>query len=57
MKKFIKELNAIFTIMMRDIITAVLSPGMLALSLLMPLLMMGMLGRKFSTEYGRRIKF
>ena len=57
MKKFIRELNAIFTIMMREIISALTSPVSLALSLLMPIIMMGMLGGSLSQNMTSGIGF
>lgn len=42
--KFLRELNAVTTIAARDITLFFKSPGMIIMSLAMPLLMMGMLG-------------
>jgi len=57
MKKFLREINAIFTITMRDIISSILSPTSLALSLLMPIIMMGMLGGSLSQNMTSGIGF
>ena len=42
--KFPRELNAVVTIAARDILLSLKSPGMLIMSLVMPVIMMGMLG-------------
>lgn len=42
--KFMRELNAVITIAARDITLTLKSPGTLAMSLIMPIVMMGMLG-------------
>jgi ABC-2 type transport system permease protein len=42
--KFLRELNAVLTIAARDITLFFKSPGMIIMSLAMPLFMMGMLG-------------
>lgn len=57
MKKMVREINATFTIMMRDIITTLTSPMSLILSLLMPIIMLGMLGGSLSQNMTSGINF
>lgn len=57
MKKFIRELNAIFTITMRDVIYSLTTPFSMLISLLMPVIMMGMLGGSLSQNMASGLGF
>jgi ABC-2 type transport system permease protein len=55
--KFTRELNAVVTIAARDITLALKSPGMLIMSLVMPVIMMGMLGGSLSQNMAVGLAF
>ncbi len=55
--KIQKELNVVLTIMARDITLFFKSPGMIAINLLMPLVMMGMLGGSLSQNMAGGLGF
>jgi ABC-2 type transport system permease protein len=55
--KFFRELNAVVTIAGRDITLALKSPGMLIMSLIMPVIMMGMLGGSLSQNMASGLSF
>ncbi len=52
-----REINAVITIALRDITLALRSPSTIIMSLAMPLIMMGMLGRQSFREYDGRPPF
>jgi ABC-2 type transport system permease protein len=55
--KFSRELNAVVTIAARDITLAFKSPGMLIMSLAMPIVMMGMLGGNLAQNMAGGLSF
>ena len=55
--KFFLELNAVVTIAARDITLALKSPAMLIMSLIMPVIMMGMLGGSLSQNMASGLSF
>jgi len=55
--KFFRELNAIITIAARDITLTLKSPGMLIMSLAMPIVMMGMLGGSLAQNMAGGLMF
>ena len=55
--KFSREINAVVTIAARDITLALKSPGMLIMSLVMPVIMMGMLGGSLSQNMAGGLAF
>ncbi len=55
--RFLRELNAVATIAARDITLFFKSPGMIIMSLAMPLLMMGMLGGSLSQNMAGSLQF
>ncbi|MFT4143698.1 MAG: ABC transporter permease [Mobilitalea sp.] len=55
--KILKELNVVITIMARDMTLFFKSPGMIAINLLMPLIMMGMLGGSLSQNMAGGLGF
>ncbi len=55
--KFSRELNAVITIAARDITLALKSPGVIIMSLAMPLVMMGMLGGSLAQNMASGLGF
>lgn len=55
--KFLREVNVVITILARDITLFFKSPGMLIMSLAMPLVMMGMLGGSLSENMAGGLDF
>ncbi len=55
--RFSRELNAAVTIAARDIMLALKSPGMLIMSLVMPVIMMGMLGGSLAQNMAGGLSF
>lgn len=55
--KFSQELNAVVTIAARDITLTLKSPGMLIMSLVMPIIMMGMLGGSLAQNMAGGLSF
>ena len=54
---FFRETNAIITIVARDVVLALKSPGMIIMSLAMPLMMMGLLGGSLSQNMAGGLAF
>jgi ABC-2 type transport system permease protein len=57
MNKFTKELNAVVTIAMRDIILALKSPSRIGMALIWPVMMLGMFGSQLSQNMGINMGF
>jgi ABC-2 type transport system permease protein len=57
MNKFTKELNAIVTLAMRDIILCIKSPAKLIPALIMPIMFLGMFGGQLSQNMGMNMSF
>ncbi len=55
--KIFREVNAIITIAIRDVLTAIKTPGMLIINLAMPAVMMGMLGGSLSQNMSSGLNF
>lgn len=55
--KLLREVNVVITILARDINLFFKSPGMLIMSLAMPLVMMGMLGGSLSQNMAGGLDF
>jgi ABC-2 type transport system permease protein len=57
MNKFTKELNAVITLAMRDVILCVKSPAKLIPALIMPVMFLGMFGGQLSQNMGMNMNF
>ncbi|MCL2882600.1 MAG: ABC transporter permease [Coriobacteriia bacterium] len=55
--KIFREINATFTVMMRDVILYFKSPGMAIMSLAMPAVMMGMIGGNLMQNMAKGLSF